>query len=57
MTTLAVTVEEVGGLGRVRLALADLAELPPYEEAPDLYRDWGEDRDFNVKVGKGECAA
>ncbi len=54
---MAVTVEEVRGLGRIRLALADLAELPPYEEAPDLYRDWGEDGDFNVKVGKGECAA
>jgi len=36
--------------------LADLAQLPPFEEAPHLYREPGSDVDFNIAVGKGECA-
>lgn len=35
--------------------LGDLAQLPPYEQAPDLYSDWGEE-EFKVQVGRGECA-
>ncbi len=41
----------------VRAALADLAELPPYEAAPDLYSDWGDDSEFKVWKGRGECAS
>jgi len=37
-------------------ALADLTLLPPYEEAPELYNDWGEEEEFKVEVGRGECA-
>ncbi len=40
----------------IKQALSDLAELPPYAEAPELYRDWGEEGDFVVQVGRGECA-
>ncbi|MBI3943935.1 MAG: hypothetical protein HY326_13035 [Chloroflexi bacterium] len=40
----------------IREALADLAELPPYEEDPELYTDWGEEEEFKVEVGRGECA-
>ena len=36
--------------------LADLVQLPPYEEAPELYNDWGEEGEFKVQVGRGECA-
>lgn len=41
----------------VRAALADLTEVPSFEEAPDLYVDWDDSNPFVVKVGKGECAA
>jgi mRNA-degrading endonuclease YafQ of YafQ-DinJ toxin-antitoxin module len=40
----------------VQEMLADLALLPPYEEDHELYRDWGEEREFKVQVGRGECA-
>lgn len=40
----------------VQQALSDLARLPPYEEAPALYSDWGEEGEFKVQVGRGECA-
>lgn len=36
--------------------LGDLAQLPPYEQAPELYSDWGEEEEFKVQVGRGECA-
>ncbi len=40
----------------MREVLGDLAQLPPYEQAPELYTDWGEEGEFKVKVGRGECA-
>ena len=40
----------------VQQALSDLTQLPPYEEAPELYSDWGEEGEFKVQVGRGECA-
>ncbi|MBI2889637.1 MAG: nitrite/sulfite reductase [Nitrospirae bacterium] len=42
---------------RVRAALKDLAQLPPYEEAPDLYRDLGEEQEYEFVERAGECAA
>jgi len=33
----------------------DLAR--PAEIDPDLYQDWGDDTDFSLKLGRGECAA
>ncbi len=47
---------ENGLVQAVREVLANLAQLPPYEEAPELYCDWGEEREFKVQVGQGECA-
>lgn len=49
--------EQAGLRAAVRAALADLAELPPYEEAPELYSDWGDDGEFKVWKGRGECAS
>lgn len=40
----------------IQVVLADLLQLLPYERAPELYRDWGEEREFKVQVGRGECA-
>jgi sulfite reductase beta subunit-like hemoprotein len=34
---------------------ADLVK--PSEVAPEMYRDWGDDVDFSLKLGRGECAA
>ncbi len=41
----------------IREALADLAEIQPYEVSPELYRDWNEDEAFDVVIGRGECAS
>lgn len=38
-----------------RAATSDLAK--PAEIAPELYQDWGDDTDFSLKLGRGECAA
>ena len=40
----------------IQQLLGDLAQLPPYERAPELYTDWGEQGEFKVQVGRGECA-
>ena len=37
-------------------ALADLERVPEYEANPDAYKDWGQDTDFKLKTGRGECA-
>ncbi|HSB15288.1 MAG TPA: nitrite/sulfite reductase [Bryobacteraceae bacterium] len=34
---------------------ADLAKPP--ELLPDMYKDWGDDADFSLSLGRGECAA
>ena len=33
----------------------DLAK--PAEIAPEMYIDWGDDTQFSLKLGRGECAA
>lgn len=38
-----------------REATSDLAK--PVEIAPEVYQDWGDDTDFSLKLGRGECAA
>ena len=38
-----------------REATNDLAR--PAEIEPELYQDWGDDTDFSLKLGRGECAA
>jgi sulfite reductase (ferredoxin) len=37
--------------------LADLVELPTYEEDPSCYRDLGTDNEFKVRARRGECSA
>ncbi len=44
------------GASRVGESLAEFTELPTYEEAPDGFRDWGEEEVFQLKTGVGECA-
>jgi sulfite reductase beta subunit-like hemoprotein len=38
-----------------RALTKDLAK--PLEVFPELYRDWGDEVDFSLKLGRGECAA
>jgi sulfite reductase beta subunit-like hemoprotein len=38
-----------------RSLTADLAK--PAEFTPEMYRDWGDDVDFSLDLGRGECAA
>jgi sulfite reductase beta subunit-like hemoprotein len=38
-----------------RAMTADLAK--PAETFPELYRDWGDEEEFSLKLGRGECAA
>jgi hypothetical protein len=34
---------------------ADLAK--PADLLPEMYRDWGDEENFSLKLGRGECAA
>ncbi len=39
-------------------ALEPFTTLPPYEQSPEPYRDWGAETDFSLGgMGPGECAA
>jgi hypothetical protein len=38
-----------------RSMTADLVKPP--DLAPEMYRDWGDDIDYSLKLGRGECAA
>jgi sulfite reductase beta subunit-like hemoprotein len=35
--------------------LADLAKPPA--DVPEMFRDWGDDTEYSLKLGRGECAA
>lgn len=41
----------------VASALEDVAKLPPYEDSPSDYTDWGLTGPYKVKTARGECAA
>ena len=46
------------GLEYWKQALATFETLPPYDESPEAYRDWGAETDFSLGgMGPGECAA
>ena len=44
------------GVESLEKDLHEFTELPPFDKAPELYRDWSDDIEFKLKVGKGECA-
>ena len=46
------------GVAYWKQALAPFETLPPYEQSPDSYRDWGAETEFSLGgMGPGECAA
>ncbi len=45
------------GKKKLRGLIEDLMRLPPYEQAPRFYTDWGDVREFSLgDLGAGECA-
>ena len=45
------------GKAKIRDMCKDLMELPTYEQDPDMYRDWGDPREYTTgDMGVGECA-
>jgi sulfite reductase (ferredoxin) len=45
------------GKVQVKTMLDDLTRIPPHEEDPTLYTDWGDNREFTIgDIGVGECA-
>jgi sulfite reductase beta subunit-like hemoprotein len=38
-----------------RAMMADLAKPPEID--PELYKDWGDEEEFSLKLGRGECAS
>ena len=45
------------GKAKVRDMLKALMELPTYEQDPNMYRDWGDPREYTTgDMGVGECA-
>ncbi|MFQ5804132.1 MAG: nitrite/sulfite reductase [Candidatus Methylomirabilales bacterium] len=44
------------GPKQVEESLAEFTRIPSYEEAPDGFQDWGEEKVFELKTGVGECA-
>jgi sulfite reductase (ferredoxin) len=45
------------GKSKIRDMLADLMDVPPYEQARDLYHDWADPREYGIgDIGVGECA-
>ena len=46
------------GVDEFRQIIGRHGAIPPYEEAPQFYRDWGQTCDFSIGGrGKGECGA
>lgn len=49
----------IGRIGKkeTKAMLEDLMKVPPHEEAPSYYSDWGDPREFTLTgMGVGECA-
>ncbi|MBI2885125.1 MAG: nitrite/sulfite reductase [Candidatus Omnitrophica bacterium] len=46
------------GTGYWQQALDSFTTLPPHEQSPEAYRDWGAETEFSLgDMGPGECAA
>jgi sulfite reductase (ferredoxin) len=47
----------IKNLEDMKVALAQVIQLPPPDKAPDAYMDYGSDSRFIAKTARGECAA
>jgi sulfite reductase (ferredoxin) len=45
------------GKAECKKMVEDLMTVPPHEQAPEFYQDWGDAREYGVAdIGEGECA-
>ncbi|HEY0705480.1 MAG TPA: nitrite/sulfite reductase, partial [Polyangia bacterium] len=45
------------GKKTIRLMVEELQTIPPYEQDPSFYSDWGDPREYTIEdMGVGECA-
>lgn len=45
------------GLDRIKREIAEFTKIYKKVDKPEMYRDWGQDRDFQIEAAKrGECA-
>lgn len=44
------------GAASLKDKFADLRDVPEMATAPEVYKDWGQDMQFKLQVGEGECA-
>ena len=47
----------IRNLDDIKEALAQVVQLPPPDQDPDAYMDYGSDSRFSAKTARGECAA
>jgi len=47
----------IKNLEDIKIHLAPIVQLPPSEESPTSYQDYGNDVKFIAKTARGECAA
>jgi sulfite reductase (ferredoxin) len=47
----------IKSIENIKTALTSFTLLPPVEQEPESYRDYGTDIKFNAKTARGECAA
>jgi len=48
---------KIKNIENMKVMLTPVVQLPPEEQDPDLYRDYGNGTKFSAKTAKGECAA
>jgi sulfite reductase beta subunit-like hemoprotein len=44
------------GAASLKDKFADLRDVPEMAVAPEVYKDWGQNMQFKLQVGEGECA-
>jgi len=47
----------IKNLEDMKAALTEVIYMPPPQQDPDLYQDYGSDSRFTAKTARGECAA
>jgi sulfite reductase beta subunit-like hemoprotein len=45
------------GKNRIKDEVEPFRALPPFEQKPEMYYEWGEFQAFKAEIGQGECAA
>lgn len=51
------SIGSVNNVEDIKRALADVVQLPPADQHPEAYQDYGSDARFTARTARGECAA